>query len=303
MQVYMLVIMLALLLTLLLQFQSAYASDCQDWVKFPGTWKVPIYADEYQLEENDILASLASTPILDIPSEDFQTIVSQCKSNRYKFPVKNDDFIGTNHLEIFDTKPAAEYFKEPMFKSALRDDSLLYSLSKFIQKLVKPEMTIVDLFASWDSHLLDKMEFHSVIGIGIQKQEMQANAVLTEFHIQDLNENPRLAMIKNESIDLVLCSFSVQLMTRPFELLAEVHRILKPGGSFVLTFSPIIEDWKRVAKAWNFFKGSSSIHLYMVITYFQDSAAWNKLFISYQSKNSKILNENDDLIYIFQAIK
>lgn len=289
-------------LVLLLQFALVSSSDChQDWVQFPGTWKVPIYVDEYQMEENDLLASLASTPILDFPSPDFQTIVSQCKSKRYKFPVQNNDDIGVNHLETFDTTSAHEYYRKANFESSLADPSLLFSLSKFIKKLVNSRTKVVDLFASWDSHLPpEKMD--SVIGIGIQKEEMQANSVLTEIHIQDLNENPKLSMIKNQSIDLVLCSFSVQLMTRPFELLAEVYRILKPGGSLVLTYSPITKDWKRVAKAWTFYS-NSVMHLYMLITYFQDSAAWSKLYISYQSKNKEILDGETDLIYIFQATK
>jgi ubiquinone/menaquinone biosynthesis C-methylase UbiE len=35
----------------------------------------------------------------------------------------------------------------------------------------------------------------------------------------------------NDSFDVVLCSVSVDYLTRPMGVFKEVHRVLKPGGT------------------------------------------------------------------------
>ena len=75
-------------------------------------------------------------------------------------------------------------------------------------------MNIVDLCASYDSHLPEKLRFASTIGVGIVEQELVANKRLSQYYVQDLNENPNLQFIDNESIDVVLCTLSVDLLIK-----------------------------------------------------------------------------------------
>ena len=53
-----------------------------------------------------------------------------------------------------------------------------------------------------------------MVGVGIQEEELKANPVLTSYYVQDLNLNPYLQMMGNESVDLVLCTFSINLSTK-----------------------------------------------------------------------------------------
>jgi SAM-dependent methyltransferase len=54
--------------------------------------------------------------------------------------------------------------------------------------------------------------------------------------VHDLNEDPRLPF-EDQRFDAVICSVSVEYMIRPFNVFQDVARILRPGGSFIHTFS------------------------------------------------------------------
>ena len=108
------------------------------------------------------------------------------------------------------------------------DDAALRILSSFYEKILRPQMKLVDLCAGWNSHLPEKNHFESVIGVGIQEEEMKMNGRLSEHHVQDLNENPKLAFIEDNSVDVVLCTFSVELLIRvsmfkSFNFISEVQ--------------------------------------------------------------------------------
>ena len=86
-------------------------------------------------------------------------------------------------------------------------------------------INIVDLCASYDSHLPEKLKFTSTIGVGIVKEELVANKRLSQYYVQDLNENPNLQFIDDESIDVVLCTLSVDLLIKV--CLCSTHWIAK----------------------------------------------------------------------------
>ena len=52
--------------------------------------------------------------------------------------------------------------------------------------------------------------------------------------------------------DAVVCTVSVEYLTRPLEVFAEVRRVLKPGGRFITTFSnrwfppKVIRIWQEL---------------------------------------------------------
>ena len=66
---------------------------------------------------------------------------------------------------------------------------------------------------------------------------MQANPAAHEHHVVDLNRNPSLSMLEDSSVDAVFCSVSVDYLTRPLEVFAEINRVLQPGGLAVFTWS------------------------------------------------------------------
>jgi SAM-dependent methyltransferase len=79
-------------------------------------------------------------------------------------------------------------------------------------------------------------------------EELAANPLLGERLVHDLNLEPRLPF-EDQRFDAVVCTVSVEYLTRPFEVFAEVRRVLRPGGRFIVTFS---NRWfpPKVIQAW-----------------------------------------------------
>ena len=77
---------------------------------------------------------------------------------------------------------------------------------------------------------------------------------MTESIIHDLNREPILPLEAN-TFDLVLCTVSVDYLTRPVEIFREVGRVLKAGGLFLVSFSnrffpsKAVKIWKESGEA------------------------------------------------------
>jgi len=93
--------------------------------------------------------------------------------------------------------------------------------------------------------------------------------------------------------------FPLFLSFQPFEVFSEVHRILKPGGSFIVSFSNRMFATKAI-KAW--IRTNDPAHLYIVTYYFHVSAKWEKLTVSdITQKHPR--NEHRDPMYLLHGIK
>ena len=93
---------------------------------------------------------------------------------------------------------------------------------------------VLDLMSSWVSHFTAAPA--ELVVLGMNPRELTANAAATERTVQDLNEDPRLPF-GDSSFDSAVCAVSVDYLTRPLEVFAEVARVLRPGGRLVCTFS------------------------------------------------------------------
>ena len=66
--------------------------------------------------------------------------------------------------------------------------------------------------------------------------ELAANPAASSWVVRNLNDDPTLPF-EDATFDAVTCCVSVDYLTRPLEVFAEVARVLRPGGVFVCTFS------------------------------------------------------------------
>jgi hypothetical protein len=140
-------------------------------------------------------------------------------------------------------------------------------------RLLKPGMAVLDLMSSWQSHVPHGLDLRSLVGLGLNEEEMQRNPRLTERQVHDLNREPRLPF-PDGKFDAVICNVSVEYLVRPFEVFAEVARVLKPGGLFVQTFS---HRWfpPKVVKVWTELHEFERVGL--VLEYFLGSGAFGNL--------------------------
>lgn len=149
--------------------------------------------------------------------------------------------------------------RKPFARTDPSDDALFYSVARKVVHLepgaieslrcvyadrFPPGATVLDLMSSWRSHLPDGLG--RVVGLGMNAEEMAANPQLDEWVVHDLNLQPRMPF-PDGSFDAVACAVSVQYLVRPFEVFADVARVLAPGGPVVVSFSNRCFPTKAVA--------------------------------------------------------
>jgi len=159
------------------------------------------------------------------------------------------------------------------------DDSLFYSFPRFVTHVdegfidqlttlyrnrLKPQSRVLDLMSSWVSHLPNDIEFAHIEGHGMNAEELAKNSQLDHYFIQDLNQNPKLPL-SDQDFDAVLICVSVQYLQYPEAIFSEIHRILKPGGISIVSFSNRMFYQKAIA-AWR--EGTETSRVELVKGYF-----------------------------------
>jgi len=148
---------------------------------------------------------------------------------------RKTDFFSDDAFDRDDAGDDEIFYASPRMVNHL-DDTALQQVRKIYKQLIAKNSDILDLMSSMNSHLPDGIDSNSVIGLGMNKQELDANPDLDDRIIHDLNQDPVLPFEDN-SLDIVLCTVSVEYLIRPLEVFDEVARILRPGGKFITTFS------------------------------------------------------------------
>jgi SAM-dependent methyltransferase len=159
-----------------------------------------------------------------------------------------DPRIHTDPFSRLDDSDDRVFYATDRFVSHL-DSTALATIERLIGGLVtERKPVILDLMASWDSHIPNSISPRRVVGLGLNERELAANAALSVRVIHDLNSTPKLPFA-DSTFDAVLCTVSVDYLTRPVEVFREVARVLKPGGLFLVTFSNRFFP-PKVVKIW-----------------------------------------------------
>lgn len=116
------------------------------------------------------------------------------------------------------------------------DKTASHEISRLYRRLLPEGGRVLDLMASWESHLPEQHGLDSIAGLGMNAEELGANPVFDEHRVHDLNLNPQLPY-DDQAFDAVICSLSVEYLVKPFDVFSEVARVLRPGGRFIVTFS------------------------------------------------------------------
>ncbi|MGE0877552.1 MAG: class I SAM-dependent methyltransferase [Acidimicrobiia bacterium] len=144
------------------------------------------------------------------------------------------------------------------------DDAAIAALSAAYEEMLSEGDRVLDMMSSWVSHLPAQLSL-TVTGLGMNADELAANERLSSFVVHDLNQIPVLPY-PDSAFEAAVCAVSVQYLTRPVEVFAEVRRVLVPGGVFVVGFSNRCFPTKAVM-AWLY--GSDAVHRALVRSYFE----------------------------------
>jgi len=120
------------------------------------------------------------------------------------------------------------------------------ALSDFYGRVLKSGARVLDLMSAYRSHLPDNGEYARIVGLGMNVTELLENTALRGGVVQDLNRLPALPFA-DDSFDACLISFSIQYLTQPVRVLADVARVLQPGGAFYLAYTNRMFPTKAVA--------------------------------------------------------
>jgi SAM-dependent methyltransferase len=157
------------------------------------------------------------------------------------------DFFAADALTRQEDRSDAEFYAQPRFVSHI-DRQARETISRLYGSLLQPGMRVMDLMSSWQSHLPSALNPMEVVGLGLNEAELRQNPQLSGYLVHDLNLEPTIPL-DGESFDAVICTVSVEYLTRPLAVFADLKRLLKPNGLFVLTFS---NRWfpPKVIKVW-----------------------------------------------------
>lgn len=153
------------------------------------------------------------------------------------------------------------------------DDGAIAALADFYARVLPKDAALLDLMSSWVSHLPDDFAVAELVGHGMNAAELAANPRLTGSFVQDLNRDPALPL-NSAAFDGAMCCVSVQYLQQPLAVFGEVHRVLKPGAPFVVSFSNRCFPTKAVAiwRALDLNGHASLVHLYLDRAGFSDVA-------------------------------
>ena len=157
-----------------------------------------------------------------------------------------------------------DFYAMPRFVTHV-DEGFIDQLTQLYRDRLKPNTRIFDMMSSWVSHLPEEIEFSHVEGHGLNEEELARNPRLDHYFVQNLNENPSLPL-PDADFDAVLNCVSVQYLQYPDAIFSEIHRILKPGGIAIISFSNRM-FYQKAITAWR--DGTEASRVELVKSYFQ----------------------------------
>jgi hypothetical protein len=144
-------------------------------------------------------------------------------------------FADERYFARSDESADSEFYSQPRFVTHI-DDGAIGVICDYYSATMHEGADVLDMCSSWISHLPPDLKLGRVAGIGMNAEELGRNERLTEWEQQDLNVNPKLPY-DDASFDFVCNVVSVDYLNKPLEIFKEMHRVLRPGGSAIMSFS------------------------------------------------------------------
>lgn len=116
------------------------------------------------------------------------------------------------------------------------DDAAVKALTNYYAKNFRNGEDVLDICSSWVSHYPQDWQGGNVIGLGMNEYELSKNPQLTSYVVKDLNKEPVLPF-DDASFDKVTIVVSVDYLNKPLQVFREIGRVLRPGGTCIISMS------------------------------------------------------------------
>jgi SAM-dependent methyltransferase len=167
-----------------------------------------------------------------------------------------------------DPTPDREFYSWPRLVTHI-DAAAIAAVGALYDEL-RVEGDVLDLMGSWVSHFRAAPRRLTVLGLNAE--ELAANPQAAAGVLVDLNSAPGLPFT-GASFDDAVCCVSVDYLTQPVEVFAEVCRVVRPGGRFVCTFSNRCFPTKAI-RGW--LSTTDEQHGEVVAAYFRLGGGWGE---------------------------
>ena len=155
-------------------------------------------------------------------------------------PIERDPYAGfpPGFFDRADDAPDPVFYGPPRLVTHI-DDGAIAAVGALYAELgidgsAPAPRRVLDLMSSWVSHF--RTPPSELVVLGMNADELAANPAATERLVHDLNADPRVPL-PDADIDAAVCCGSIDYLTRPIEVLADVGRVLRPGGALAITYS------------------------------------------------------------------
>lgn len=220
------------------------------------------------------------------PHRQHNTVVAAsreiCSFEKSDFAMPTGEWPYTqSDMNRLDGTDDTNFYAEPRFVTHI-DDRAIESLTTFYKDEIEEHIAssnsnssinVLDLCSSWISHFPEDVQLGRVAGIGMNAEELKANTRLTEHLCQDLNKDTVLPF-EDGCFDFVCNVVSVDYLTNPLMIFQEMHRVLKPGGKALVSFSNRCFATKAIAM-W--LQADDIDRLTIVASYYHYSANWKSI--------------------------
>ena len=176
------------------------------------------------------------------------------------------------YFRRLDESSDAEFYAIPRLVTHI-DDGAIAAVTQLYRERFPAGGAVLDLMSSWVSHLPAEVAYRRVVGLGMNRGELDANPRLHGRVVQDLNADPRLPFADAEFDGAGIC-VSVDYLIRPVEVLRECGRVVRPSGPLVITFSNRCFPTKVIA-AWQMLDDTG--HLFLVSRYLEEAGNWTDI--------------------------
>lgn len=183
-----------------------------------------------------------------------------------------DSSIPPTAFQRQDESPDERFYATPRLVTHI-DEQAIAAVTQLYREYFPSGGRVLDLMSSWISHLPPEVQYRQVVGVGLNRTELEHNARLTGLVVQNLNTTPRLPF-EDASFDAAGITVSVDYLTRPVEVLRDLGRVLVPGGPVVISFSNRCFPTKAVA-IWHRLDAAGQLAL--VQRYLEDAGNWTDI--------------------------
>ena len=199
------------------------------------------------------------------------------------------------HFQRNDEREDALYYTAPRLMTHI-DDAAIDAVRALYAELLPEDGVILDMMSSWKSHLPEEVPRKRTVGLGMNEVELRENDQLDEWVVHDANAESSLPF-EDAEFDAGVMTVSIQYLVRPVEVFRELHRVLRPGAPFVVTFSNRIFPEKAIA-IW--LACSAEERARLVSAYFHYAGGWDG--ITAQDRSPDMGAPTDPLLAVWARV-